>query len=226
MGMVKKVLLPLLIVAAGLLYIFVIPPDIFLVKLLFKVIPMWLIIAYSALMMPALKQRFHWLILIGLFFCMVGDATLHWFVVGLSAFLIGHLFYLSAFFSRWTFSWLRCATIVPLVAYGVLMGRELVAALQSDGNGGLIVPILLYIAVILTMTWSAIMSGNGWAIAGSLFFAASDSILAWNMFVDKLAFAGPTIMLTYYAAQFLIAFSARGFGTGTAAGSRHSAHSL
>ncbi|WP_311280639.1 hypothetical protein [Peribacillus simplex] len=34
---------------------------------------------------------------------MLGDGLLIWFVLGLSAFLIGHLFYISAFFRLWTF---------------------------------------------------------------------------------------------------------------------------
>src|SRR5690606_29133686 len=96
--------------------------DVFLIKLLFKLIPMWLIITYAALIMPRAKEKYHWLLLTGLFFCMLGDGLLHWFVIGLSAFLIGHLFYMSAFFSRWKFSWLRCAAIVPLIAYGIFMG--------------------------------------------------------------------------------------------------------
>ncbi|WP_307266083.1 lysoplasmalogenase family protein [Peribacillus sp. V2I11] len=35
----------------------------------------------------------------------------------------------------------------------------------------------------------------------------SDSILSWNKFIDDVAFSGPLIMLTYYAAQFCIANS-------------------
>lgn len=49
------------------------------------------------------------------------------------------------------------------------------------------------------------MTGNAAAIIGGVLFVISDSILSWNKF--NVAFSGPLIMLTYYAAQFCIANS-------------------
>lgn len=201
--------LPLFILLTGLSYIFVIPSEPEAVRLLFKLIPMWLIIAYAFTLLPAGKKPFHWLLLIGLFFCMLGDGLLGWFIVGLSAFLIGHLFYMSSFFSRWKFSWPRLLTIVPIAGYAFLMGRRLVDALQGGDNAALAMPVILYICVISLMTWSAIMTGNRWAIVGSLLFTASDSVLAWNRFVSEVTFGGELVMLTYYTAQFFIARSVR-----------------
>lgn len=205
----KKYGLPLLIAATGLLYIFAIPSDPMAIKLLFKLIPMWLIIAYACLQAPNPRKRYHWILLGGLFFCMIGDGTLIWFVIGLSAFLVGHLFYMTAFFGQWRFSWPRFITIVPIALYAAFMGSKLVSALQLDGNGSLIVPVVLYVCVISLMMWSAIMTGNRWVIIGSLLFTVSDSILSWNMFVSDVAFSGPLIMLTYYTAQFCMASSVR-----------------
>ncbi|MNL83390.1 YhhN-like protein [compost metagenome] len=65
----------------------------------------------------------------------------------------------------------------------------------------------MYVTVISLMAWSAIMSGNKLAIAGSLLSVVSDSVLSWNMFVSDVTYAGPIIMLTYYSAQYLIARS-------------------
>ena len=207
MSVALKRVLPLLIAVTGLLYIFVVPSDPFAVKLLSKLIPMWLIIAYAYMLAPAHKRRFHALVLTGLFFCMLGDGLLHWFVIGLGAFLIGHLFYIGGFLCKWRFSVPATLTIVPLAVYGWLMGRELVQGLVDGGNEALVVPVIAYITVISLMAWTAIMSRNAWAIVGALLFAVSDSVLAWNMFVDKLAFSGPIIMLTYYGAQLCLARS-------------------
>lgn len=206
--------LPVLILAMSLLYIFIIPADPLAIKLLFKLIPMGLILVYAYFQIPRERKPGHGLLLTGLFFCMLGDGLLIWFVVGLSAFLIGHLFYLSAFFRSWNFSKIRCATLIPIALYGIYMGTTLVRALIQDGHNQLLIPVIFYILVISLMAWSAIMTGNKWAIAGSLLFAISDSILSWNMFVSDVPFSGVLIMTTYYAAQFLIASSLRTISSG------------
>lgn len=201
--------LPALIAVMGILYIFVIPDEPQAVKLLFKLIPMWLIIAYGYLQMPSKRKSCHWMIGIGLFFCMLGDGLLVWFIVGLSAFLIGHLFYVTAFISRWRFSASRFFMLIPILAYASFMSWHLIQALIQADNYALAAAVLLYIIVISFMTWSAIMTGNKLAMAGSVLFAVSDSILAWDRFVSDIVFAGPLIMITYYSAQFLIASSLR-----------------
>lgn len=209
--MVKSVFLPVAIAIMSIIYIFFIPEEPLLLKLFFKLVPMILIILYAAKRLPKEKRLLHWLILAGLFFCAIGDATLHWFVVGLSAFLIGHVFYLAGFFTQWQFTKLRAIFIVPIALYGVVMGSILAKALQDAGDAALMLPVLLYILVISTMAWSAIMSGNKFTIAGSLLFVISDSILAWNMFVEPVPSSHLLIMSTYYGAQFLIAHSLQSF---------------
>ncbi|BFH25826.1 lysoplasmalogenase [Paenibacillus melissococcoides] len=204
--------LPALIVVMGILYIFVIPDEPQAVKILFKLIPMWLIIAYGYLHMPSNRQSCHWMTGIGLFFCMLGDGLLVWFTVGLFAFLIGHLFYVTAFISRWRFSAIRFFMLIPILAYASFMSWHLIQALLRADNYVLAASVLLYIIVISFMAWSAIMTGNKLAMAGSLLFAVSDSILAWDRFVSDVVFAGPLIMITYYTAQFLIASSLRTIG--------------
>ena len=203
--------LPLAILLSAALYIFLIPSDPEAVKLLFKLIPMALILlyAYMGVAERQPQERSHRIVLCGLFFCMIGDGTLRWFVVGLSAFLIGHLFYLSAFFRHRRMTPVRTAALVPIALYAGFFGWKLVHALQQDGDTGLIAPVLLYVTVIGTMAWSAILSGNRFAIVGSLLFLASDSVLSWNLFVGDVPHSGVWIMTTYYAAQFLIASSVR-----------------
>ncbi|WP_054954686.1 lysoplasmalogenase [Paenibacillus dakarensis] len=209
--MIKKYILPLLILLMSILYIFFIPSDPMEVKLLFKLIPMWLMIGYAFLQVSHSRTRTHYLILAGLFFCMLGDGLLIWFVVGLSAFLIGHLFYMAGFFSQWRFSIIRFLSIVPIGVYSFIMGSKLVNALEASGDDALILPVMAYITVISLMLWSAVMTRNPWAIVGSTLFVISDSILSWNMFISDVPYSGILIMTTYYSAQFLIARSLSGF---------------
>jgi alkenylglycerophosphocholine hydrolase len=203
----KERWLQLAILIMGIVYIFFIPEDPIEISIVFKVIPMLLIIYFAY--QTRLKQsgKFPWIMLVGLFFCMLGDGLLIWFVIGLSAFLIGHLFYFGGFLTQWTFSWVRFFSIIPIAIYGYFMGNKLVDALQSNGEHALIIPVLFYLIVISTMFWSAIMSGNTWAILGSTLFIISDSVLAWNKFVSEITYSGEIIMITYYTAQFLIAKS-------------------
>ncbi|MBB6677774.1 lysoplasmalogenase [Cohnella lubricantis] len=193
----------------SILYIFVIPSEPEGVKLVFKLIPMALLLAYACLLCLPSRQPQHVLLLLGLFFCMCGDGLMRWFIAGLSAFLVGHLFYATSFLRRLRFSWLRAASILPIGLFAGYMGQRLVQALQDSGQPELIAPVIVYVTAISVMAWSAIMTANLYAAAGSLLFLASDGILAWNMFISGISRSDIWIMTTYYAAQFLIASSLR-----------------
>ncbi|WP_108668757.1 lysoplasmalogenase [Peribacillus acanthi] len=203
----KERWLQLAILWMGILYIFFIPEEPLAIKIMFKIVPMLLIIFFAYQTKLNRSGKFPWLMMIGLFFCMLGDGLLIWFIIGLSAFLIGHLFYIGGFLTQWTFSWVRLLSIVPISIYGYFMGTNLVAALQSNGEHALVLPVIFYLIVISTMFWSAIMTGNKWAMFGSALFIISDSVLAWNKFISEITYSGEIIMITYYSAQFLIAKS-------------------
>ncbi|WP_345740455.1 hypothetical protein [Planomicrobium okeanokoites] len=59
----KKSLLPATILAASILYIFFIPDNPLWFKLIFKLIPIVLIIMYALIRLPREKLKIHWLIL-------------------------------------------------------------------------------------------------------------------------------------------------------------------
>ncbi|MNI47873.1 YhhN-like protein [compost metagenome] len=67
--------------------------------------------------------------------------------------------------------------------------------------------MLVYVVVISIMIWSAVISRSWIAIAGAILFFMSDSLLAWNMFVIPVSWAGYGVMISYYLAQFLLANS-------------------
>lgn len=203
----RQYIMPGLILLTGLLYIFVIPSDPEIVKILFKLIPMWLIIAYGIMNLPQIKTKHQVLLLIGLFFSMIGDGLMRWFVFGLTAFLIGHLFYIASFVQQYRYSMPRLLTLVPIAAYAIIMGAKLAQALNGDGDTALIIPVIAYIAVISLMTWTAFMTGNRWLIVGAILFMISDSFLAWNKFVSPVPHQGIIVMTTYYIAQFCMARS-------------------
>ena len=199
--------LSILILMMSIIYIFFIPSEPFALKILFKLIPMWLIIYFAFIQETEGNRQSKGLILIGLFFCMLGDGLLHWFVIGLSCFLVGHIIYTFGFLKQWSFSKLRCLSIVPLFIFDLIMGQKLVNALQLSGKDELIVPVLFYIGAISIMAWAAFMTGNLYAMIGSLLFVISDTILSWNMFISDVPYSHFLIMATYYSAQYCIASS-------------------
>lgn len=65
--------------------------------------------------------------------------------------------------------------------------------------------VTCYAAVILTMLFSALMTRDWIIDLGAALFVISDFILAWSMFVGALPGDGYLIMISYYAAQAIIA---------------------
>ncbi len=207
----KTYRLPIFILVMSLIYIFAIPSKPEAIKMLFKLIPMWLILFYAYKQILDKKSRPHWIIWSGLFICMLGDGLIRWFVIGLAAFLIGHLFYIAGFSRYWRFTKLSLLMILPIGLYGFVMGYHVIAALLQNHMDTLVVPVLMYIVIISLMSWIGFFFHNIWAIIGSILFVLSDSILSWNMFVSEIPHSDILIMTTYYTAQFLIAHSLRFF---------------
>ncbi len=157
-------------------------------------------------------RRYRQWILVGLALSLFGDVFLmlpgNWFVPGLASFLAAHLAYIVAFtggrraFGEWR-------PLVPLAIFGI--GA---LAMLWPGLGDLQIPVTAYLAAIVTMGWQANARaiefrdrGARLAAIGSIFFVASDGLLAWNRFREPFPWAGPAITVTYLAAQWLIARS-------------------
>ncbi|NOZ75693.1 MAG: lysoplasmalogenase [FCB group bacterium] len=151
-------------------------------------------------------------ILLGLLFSLAGDVFLMWpdqlFLAGLVSFLIAHIAYITAFATgrqtRFTL------TVLPFAIFGLL-----IYALLLPGLGDLRWPVLIYIAVILTMGWQAVERTRsnpllGWlAPVGAVLFILSDATLAWNKFHTPLEWSRIVVLGTYYPAQMLIALTVR-----------------
>ena len=65
--------------------------------------------------------------------------------------------------------------------------------------------LMVWLATCLLL--SNVTFSNVLLFIGSMFFAYSDSILAWGKFVKKGVINQILVMLTYYVAQTLIALS-------------------
>ncbi|HNT76679.1 MAG TPA: lysoplasmalogenase [Anaerolineae bacterium] len=180
---------------------------------IFKLLTMALILLIALLGQVA-APFYKALVIAGLLASMVGDILLALpsdrFVAGLGAFLLAHLFYIAAFASEvkapvgWPF--------IPLIVYGASVYTFLASSLDK-----LKLPLLIYITVILVMigfAWERWIGGyysGAWlAFSGAILFGISDSVLAINRFRKKFKLACALILITYFAAQCLIAGSVGG----------------
>ncbi|MBD7944777.1 MULTISPECIES: lysoplasmalogenase [Psychrobacillus] len=199
-------ILSIAIALMGIIYIFLIPHDPVGLKITFKLIPMLLIILFAFHQAPGLPKIYKTLIILGLFVCMLADGLIYWFIVGLITFLIGHIIYIFAFRKIKKHSIPKWAAALLLI-YGLIMTIWLAGTLWSEKETILAVAVVLYIAVILTMGWNAFQTGNKFVIIGATLFIFSDSILAINKFIIDVPYEHALVMLSYYGAQFLFAFS-------------------
>ncbi|MDQ1477179.1 MAG: hypothetical protein QOE62_2408 [Actinomycetota bacterium] len=124
------------------------------------------------------------------------------FVPGLAAFLVGHLAYLAGFWADGpSVAALIVAVIVTAAAVTPVARRVLAAIAASGETSALRVAVVAYMVVISAMLATALASGNAVAAVGAVLFVASDSMIAWDRFVRKFAWAPVAIMVTYHLGQ-------------------------
>lgn len=159
-----------------------------------------------------------WIVL-ALAFSWAGDVLLifestngNFFIFGLVAFLIGHIFYILFFENvirkeglRKNYWW-----FLPVIVYYIALIYFL-----SPKLGDMRLPVRIYGIVISYMLIQALQTGRikhmaaaTLMIGGAVLFITSDSILAINKFYESFGYAGIAIMLTYGIAQLLIILGA------------------
>ncbi|XP_048225191.1 lysoplasmalogenase [Perognathus longimembris pacificus] len=134
----------------------------------------------------------------------VGDACLIWpeaFIYGMMAFAAAHLLYVRAF----GLSPLRPGLLLYLFLASLVYYSCLLPHLEPY----MVLPVVAYGLVLTAMLWRGLTQG-GCAAWGALLFTFSDGVLAWNSFAWPLPYAHLVTMVTYYAAQVLLALSALG----------------
>jgi len=179
--------------------------------------PLSILFVVTAWMQSAPPGPYARLLVIGLLCCLGGDIFLalpgkKTFLAGLVSFLLGHVFYVLAFFSVGNITW------YPLgpAAVGVVAAGGWVWHGLRPHLGGMKRPVAVYIGVISLMVCGAFVvlgssalgrTGRGLVLAGALCFYVSDLFVARDRFVRK-EFANRLFGLPlYYGGQFLLAFS-------------------
>ena len=143
--------------------------------------------------------------------CLIGDIALMQmfdaFVVGLTAFLLGHLVFISLFFQYGFDSPpLAAAAVVLAGALAATIGKRIVEG-AGEHEEWLRIPVGAYLTVISVMTIAGWATGRWYVVGGTLLFVVSDSILGWERFVRSQKWMPLAVMITYHGAIGLLAVS-------------------
>lgn len=161
-------------------------------------------------------------ILLGLFFCGIGDICLvlrplGFFLPGVAAFGLGHIAYTVGF----GFRPLRPIILLPFLVYFPVFNNFIYPSL----SGALVIAVPIYSVLITVMMWRAVVvsleTQSMYTAVGSILFGISDTILAVSNFVTPLYMSDYSIMVTYYLAQCGIAISTVNFNSALPKPSMH-----
>jgi uncharacterized membrane protein YhhN len=175
-----------------------------------------LLFIVAVVIQPHPTPSYFYLVLAGLMVCMGGDVFLalpqgKMFLFGLVFFLLGHLFYVLAFFSvaeTSTWTWIGLLTVCVLSIWIYSWLRPYLGSMN--------IPVLLYVIIISIMVsgaWTVLgdldlnRSGRFMVFVGALSFYFSDVFVARDRFIGQLFLNRLVGLPLYYAGQFLLAFS-------------------
>jgi len=149
-----------------------------------------------------------WL-LAGLAFGLIGDVALlprfDKFLLGLAAFLVGHLSYVVAFAQIWSPSPWLAVGVTGAIGLVIGVGLPIDRALRGRS---LRLPVLAYIAVTIAVLISGSGTGRALIAVGTLAFAASDGLLGAGRFLASAPERRVWIHVLYQLGQTAIVLGA------------------
>ncbi len=203
---VLTVFVPYLLV--GIVHLLALAIDAEPVSTFTKPLLMPLLLAAFLFSLPRIRSEIALLGSLGILFSWAGDVTLAspgdlGFLVGLGFFLLAHVAYIVLFLRR-----LRMRRPRPVALVYLAWWAGLVVVLAPH-LGSLLVPVAVY-GLVLGAMGAIGLSCNRWIAAGGALFVVSDTLLGLNRFLPgfELWQVDLLIMLSYLAAQGLIAFGA------------------
>lgn len=159
------------------------------------------------------NKRFAIMMLIGLFFAMLGDILLEIeFIIGAALFAIGHIFYFMAYNTLQKFK-VRDLLISTCIFVPSIL---IILFVPIFNFGGTLMQIvcIIYASIISLMVGKAISNLveyksilNILIVIGSCLFFISDFMLLFNVFADVHIIFEILCLATYYPAEIFLAYS-------------------
>lgn len=180
-------------------------------NLITKPLLMILLGCYFVSLVRNANQKFKIIILLALLFSWFGDTFLMlqgdnplFFILGLSSFLLAHIAYIVGFrnFKASASKNMQVIMLVVFIGYTLALSYVL-----WSGLGDMKIPVILYAIVLTIMGIVGVIKNYGvnyLIIVGVMLFIFSDSMIAYDKFVEPITSSRFLIMSTYILAQFLI----------------------
>jgi uncharacterized membrane protein YhhN len=159
---------------------------------------------------------------LGFVFSLAGDVLLQlpraYFLPGMAAFFLAHLFYIIGFTQHpLDLDW---RLIVPIAGIGITyyeLTKRIRAGLRTHDQPEMVIPVSGYAVILSLMLFFAISTAfrPAWGLIpvmlvslGAALFFFSDASLAYNRFVRPLPAGDLRVMVTYHIGQILLAIGA------------------
>jgi uncharacterized membrane protein YhhN len=185
----------------------------------YPVKPFILIWIAAYFLMMTKPQPYRWLVLLAFFFSWAGDLLLMfgwksdlYFFAGVGGFFLSQITYIQAFRKFGTNAGKGLIARKPLWILPFLIYLGAIYFYLYPSLSGIMIPVVALYAISLIGMSVAAFNRIGLTdsssyiilICGSLFFVASDSLLAINKFDAPIPYSGFLVMSTYMLAQYLI----------------------
>ena len=168
-------------------------------------IPMGIIAVSSFWLTP-------WEISLALVFSLIGDyaGSCHNFMAQMGSFAVAHIFYVLFFIRRYIRKDYKMTA--KMKGYLLMLGICAAALLSfifmkivpAAPAGVLRIGVSIYVILICTMLYTALMQRSLFYALGALLFVVSDFILAWNKFIEPVPYRTILVIGTYLSAQLLL----------------------
>lgn len=176
--------------------------------------PLTLVLLVAAAASADLPEIKAW-VLDALVFGLIGDVALMLskdvaghldaaFLIGLTAFLAGHVCYLAAFARHGLHGLHLVAGVLVVAASVALTLPRILRRAKQIGGQELMAVIGAYAGVLGAMAVLAVGTAGVLTAIGGLLFLASDTVIAWERFVKQVPHGPAVVIVSYHVAQVLI----------------------
>ncbi|MBQ0080191.1 MAG: lysoplasmalogenase [Alistipes sp.] len=163
---------------------------------LFLSVVAWLSTRHSFVLLP-----------FALYFSAIGDLAgeLHLFIWQVAAFAIAQFTYAFTFWERSVLGRRNSAFVAILIAVSIAIGAMIVPHIVLAKERIFCIGYIILITLMCATTLVQECKHKWWYVTGALVFMFSDTVIAWNRFVEEVPGETFIIMLSYFAAQFIFA---------------------
>ena len=127
------------------------------------------------------------------------------FIYQIALFAVAHICFIAYFCRKASFKRERLWQLALWCVILVLFGGFIISNIDHTAFRIACSIYMLIIGSMAAVTLFIDSPRRWYYTAAALIFVFSDSCIAWNKFVEKLAYAGITIMATYFLAQLIFA---------------------